>query len=49
MAMTMVVWRLSMLREKKDSASGLALVTVPVVVMKLQPQGDAFRRRREWR
>jgi hypothetical protein len=48
MAMTMMVWRLSMLREKKDSAAGLALVTVPVVVVKmLQPL--PLRRWREWR
>jgi hypothetical protein len=46
----MVVWRLSMLREKNDSATGLALVTVPVVVVKmLQPLREPFRRRREWR
>jgi len=46
----MVVWRLSMLREKKYSATGLALVTVPVVAVKmLLPLREPFRRRREWR
>jgi len=48
MAMTMAVWRLSMPREEKNPAMGLA--SVPVVVMiKLQPQGGSLRWRREWR
>jgi hypothetical protein len=50
MSMTMMVWRLRVLRENKDSAAELALVTVPVVLVKmLQAQREAFRRRREWR
>src|SRR5215510_4278321 len=50
MSMTMMVWRLRVLRENKDSAAELALVTVPVVLVKmLQAQREAFRRRRKWR
>jgi hypothetical protein len=50
MPMPMMVWRLSMPREKKESAAGLALVIVPVVVVKmLQPLRGPLRRWREWR
>ena len=49
MAMAMMVLRFRMLREKKDSAAGLALVFMPVVVVKmLQPLREPLRRWREW-
>jgi hypothetical protein len=42
MAMATMVLRLSMLREKKDSAAGLALVII--VVKMLQPLREPLRR-----